>query len=148
MPKLLPEAKLPKTIAIELRRRKYFPSIFRFIPEKTLSLNFVVNLPGLILVSLISFLVLLMSINQYLLLNQNRQHLKSLAIERQNTEKELAYWKNTAGNYNNYPDIYLKIASLEYQLNNTQQASILVDKALSLNPNIEQGRVLGAQIKR
>ncbi len=47
-----------------------------------------------------------------------------------------------------YTDIYLKIASLEYRLGNTRNSGVFMEKAFSVDPDTEQGRVLGEYISR
>ncbi len=142
MPISLPNIKLTKVKTKvfslgENQNNLQFPSIFRFIPEVKI-----------IIICLLSISLLSITISQGLILLKNREYLKKITLERNNIEKEVIYWKKLAGNYNNYPDIYLKIASLEYALGNSHSANAFLDKALSLNPNAEQGRVLGEHIRR
>lgn len=97
---------------------------------------------------MISISLLSATISQGFILLKSREHLKKITLERNYIEKEVVYWKKLAGIYNNYPDIYLKIASLEYTLGNSHSANNFLDKALSLNPDTAAGRVLGERIKR
>lgn len=126
-----------------------FPSIFRFIPEKTAVLYKIISIAKIIILCLISVYLLYATLKQGQLLLNNREYYKKITLQRQNLEKELAYWEKIAEKYNNYPDAYLKIASLEYNLGNTQASKAYIEKALSMNPDIETGKVvLGEHISR
>ena len=123
-----------------------FPSIFRFIPETASKHRKPFLILGIIAIFLISALLLASSINQYAQLQKNQENLAKITTERAVLENEIAYWENIAANYKNYPDIYLKISSLEYRLNNIQLAKNYLDKALSQKPDSEQAVVLGEYI--
>jgi len=88
------------------------------------------------------------TLEQGQLFKANQAYYNQAARQRQLAEKELAYWKNLAEKYKNYPDAYLKVASLEYSLGNTQASRAYTKKALSINPDRETGKVLGEQINR
>jgi tetratricopeptide (TPR) repeat protein len=109
-----------------------FPKINRFITESW----------KLILVSFISGLILIGIILQSSSLYAGLQEQRKIEGERSKTEKELAFWKNSLARYKNYRDIYLKIASLEYQLGDRDSAKDDVKKALEIDPNSEKGRQL------
>ena len=109
-----------------------FPKINRFITE---SWKF-------ILVSFISGLILIGIIIQSLGLYSGLQAQREIEEQRSKTEKELALWKNSLSKYKNYRDIYLKIASLEYQLGDKEAAREDLNKALEIDPNSEKGRQL------
>ncbi len=112
--------------------RSLFPKINRFITESW----------KLILVSFISGLMLIGIILQSLSLYWAMQEQKKLEGERNKTEKELVFWKSSLTEYKNYRDIYLKIASLEYQLGEKDTAKEDLNKALEIDPNSEKGRQL------
>lgn len=65
-----------------------------------------------------------------------------IQAERGKIEKELTFWKGEQRRYPNYRDIYFKIASLNYQLGNKEEAKVSLDKALEIDPNFENGREL------
>lgn len=125
-----------------------FPNIFRFITEKVSVRGKYVKIVKLSLSGIISVLFLILTITQSLQLQNNLGQEKKLAQERINIKNEIAYWEKTVEKYKNYSDIYLKIASLEYRLGNSRIAKSFVEKALAINPDTEQGRVLGERISR
>lgn len=126
--------------------KQEFPRIFRFITEK------VSNLPPtatkITLSCLLSFLLIIAITSQIFTLRNNLKNLSQINQERQNIQKEISYWKQVSEEHKSYADIYLKIASLEYRLGNTQSSSEFMEKAFSINPDTEQGRVLGEYIIR
>lgn len=126
--------------------KQEFPRIFRFITEK------VSNLPPtatkITLSCLLSFLLIIAITSQIFTLRNNLKNLSQINQERQNIQKEISYWKQVSEEHKSYADIYLKIASLEYRLGNTQSSSEFMKKAFSINPDTEQGRVLGEYIIR
>lgn len=150
MPDLLPEIHTEtKTFIPRLKLPAIqFPSNFRFIPENVLLSRKYLRWARIGIMCLLSILFLTLTIRQYASLVKNREHLKQLAIERQKIEKEINDWKIISAKYPDYPDIYLKIAALEYQLGYAQTAKTNIDKALSLNPDMKQGRILGELIVR
>jgi tetratricopeptide (TPR) repeat protein len=150
MPNHLPKAKAHvKALASAAKlKASQFPNIFRFITEKASIHGKYLRLLRLSVSGIISVLLLGITISQSLQLQNNLRQEKKLAQERKNIEKEIKYWGKTAEKYTNYTDIYLKIASLEYRLGNSQTAQTFIDKALAINPDTEQGRVLGEKISR
>jgi len=125
-----------------------FPNIFRFITEKAFTHRKYLKLLKVGISGIISVLLLVLTISQGLQLQNNLRQEKKLAQERKNIEKEIIYWEKTVEKYKNYSDIYLKIASLEYRLGKSQTAQAFIEKALAVNPDTEQGRVLGEKISR
>lgn len=148
MPNSLPKVNLTQTIPLILVKRRYFPSISRFIPEASLLHTFPVYWIKISSFSIISAILLALTYNQYTSYIINQARLARVTQERIKLNKELNYWKEMSVKYNNYPDIHLKIAEIEYRLGNAASAKSFIDKALSLNPEMEQGRVLGIQIGR
>lgn len=127
-------------------RRKYFPSIYRIIPESIAINPRYVQWIKIGTVFSVSALFLSMAITQYFSYQKNRDQLMLISSDRQKIEKEITDWKTISEKYPNYSDVYLKLAALEYRLGNSQNARTYVDKALSLNPQSQQGRVLGSRI--
>lgn len=125
-----------------------FPNIFRFITEKAFAYRKYLILLKVGISGIISVFLLILTISQGLQLQGNLRQEKKLAQERKNIEKEIIYWEKTVEKYKNYSDIYLKLASLEYRLGNSNLAQTFVEKALAVNPDTEQGRVLGEKISR
>ncbi len=150
MPNHLPKAKsyvLAFASKTKLKASQ-FPNIFRFITEKTFTRGKYLKLLKISVSGIISVLLLNLTISQSLQLQYNLRQEKKLTQERKNIEKEIIYWGKTVEKYKNYSDIYLKLASLEYRLGNSQIAESFVEKALAVNPDTEQGRVLGEKISR
>lgn len=146
MPNDLSNNTKAKILSITARLKTLqFPNISRFIPEK-LIFPHPTFYPKLFITSFISGLLFLGIIFQTLLLIQNRQKLQQIALERQQIQQEITYWQGITQKYHGYRDVYLKLASLEYKLGNTQQARQNIDKAFTIDPNTKEGKVLGDKI--
>lgn len=138
-----------KALTRELKlKASQFPNIFRFITEKIFAHRKYLKLLKLSVSGIISILLLCLTMSQGLQLRSNLQQEKKLTQQRKNIEKEVVYWEKTVEKYTNYSEIYLKIASLEYRLGDSRTAQIFIDKALAINPQIQQGIVLGERISR
>ena len=74
--------------------------------------------------------------------------MKEITSQREAVSKEISYWKNISSQYEDYRDVYFRIAALEYKMGNTQQSTEYMQKALLLDPNFEAGKVLGEKIKQ
>jgi tetratricopeptide (TPR) repeat protein len=125
---------------------KQLPSIFRFITEKASASPLIAT--KIALACLLSLLLLGAIVNQSLILRNNLKDLAQATQERKDIQKEIAYLVKASEEHKDYADIYLKIASLEYRLGNAKESSILIEKAFAINPDTEQGKVLGEQIKK
>ncbi len=114
----------------------FFPRIFRFITEhwKLISVSFV---SGLILIA-----IGLQAFSLY----TNIQKENKAKYEHQKTLSELSYWKSALGKYQDSRDVYYKIATIEYRLGNIDESRVYLRKALQIDPNFEQGYVLGAKV--
>ncbi len=118
------------------QKASLFPKIYRFITESW----------KLILCSLASAVVLVAIVFQSIALYQNLQKEKLLRQEREKTVQELNQWKGKLGEYKNYRDVYFKIAALNYKLGDMEESKIYIKKALEIDPNFKDGRVLGAKV--
>ena len=124
-----------------------FPNISRFITETPFSEKHIFYFK-LSAVSFFSgFLLLGIAIESFSLL-QNLNSVKEITSQRQAASKEISYWKNISSQYEDYRDVYFRIAALEYKMGNTQQSTEYMQKALLLDPNFEAGKVLGEKIKQ
>lgn len=150
MPEFLPkiQSQFKSLLSTTKLKASQFPNILRFITEKCFSHRKYVKLAKFSLSGMVSVLLLSLTLNQSLQLQNNLRQEKKLAQERKNIEKEITYWEKTVEKYQNYSDIYLKIASLEYRLGKSQTAQTFIEKALAVNPDTKQGRVLGEKISR
>jgi tetratricopeptide (TPR) repeat protein len=142
MKKYLPWFHQSKTKTVTLE----FPNILRFITEPDFATAFLTYMK-IFFVSFVSGFIVIVILFQLSLLAHNVALAQTLQADRQSIVKEIAYWQQVGDQYKNYRDIYFRIATLEYRLGNLTAAQQYVDKALQLDPNFEQGKVLGAQIK-
>ena len=99
------------------------------------------------LVSLASILILVGITFQGLLLKQNFKEYDKLQKEKLNLASELSYWQQLVKEYEDYRDAYFRIASLQFTLGKTDEAKKSLEKVLSLDPNFEEGRVLGVKMR-
>lgn len=114
-----------------------FPKIFRFITEH-----------ANILVVILASLVVLAGIGiEGTRLYGNKEKKEAFEQKKLSLTKELQYWQGVARQYDNYRDVYFRIASLQYQLGDVDAAKQSLDKVLALDPNFENARVLGTQIE-
>ncbi len=122
-----------------------FPKNIRFITEYTFSVS-QSRMIKIILVSIVSlFLLMLITLQVVVILNNIKQQ-EALQQQRMKLENEVTYWKGVANKYQGYRDVYYRIALLQYKLGNVAQSQKYVKKALELDPNFSQGRVLGAHV--
>lgn len=135
----------PQITVTALRNRKYFPSIFRFIPEYTFSRR-TAYYGKLIIISFAATLLCLGIIQQSMTIDQNVQKLKQIRLERQQIAKEIRYLQTLEGEYAGYRDMYYRIAVLEYKLGDINHSKQYIQKALAVDPNFREGRVLGEKI--
>ncbi len=106
---------------------KKFPSISRTITEK--DRFWILTSSVIILVCLI-----LVSISSY----KNWKELDSLKAQRSRLLKEESFWKETLHKYPDYRDGYIKLAIVEYELNNKDYSRENIQKALSIDPNYQK----------
>lgn len=122
-----------------------FPRNFRFITEYSFSETHSRNIK-IALVSCFSLFLLTLIFLQGVALWYNVRQREVLIQQRVQLQDEVKYWEGIAQKYQGYRDVYYRIASLQYKLGNTAEAQSYVKKALDLDPNFPEGRVLGAKI--
>ena len=122
-----------------------FPKNIRFITEYTFSETqsqylkvTIVSIFSLFLIALIAIL------GSTIWFNIKVQ--QSLSQEKIQLQNEVTYWQNLAEKYKGYRDIDYRIAALQYKLGNISESRKYVKKALQLDPNFPEGRVLGAHV--
>jgi len=120
-----------------------FPKNIRFIPDYTFS-NAQSHSIKVILVSIVSVFLLALIFLQSVSLWDNYKQQESLSQNRQQLQNEVNYWEQIASKYQGYRDVDYRIAAIEYKLGNTVESQEYVKKALQLDPNFPEGRVLGA----
>lgn len=121
------------------------PRISRFITESL----FVVPSSRQLVTFFVSFLsgLLLIAIGaQILVMKDHQQQKQLLTQERIQIEQQITYWKQMAQKYPVYRDAHYRLAVLEYKLGNDASSQEQLEKVLTIDPNFEQGRVLGAKI--
>lgn len=122
-----------------------FPSNIRSITEFSLSSNQSKHIK-VGLVSFFSLFLIALIFLQGVTLWYNVQQRDVYMQERAHLEKEVVYWEQVADKYQGYRDVYYRIASLQFKLGNTVAAQEYVKKALELDPNFPEGRVLGTKV--
>ncbi|MBA3724375.1 MAG: hypothetical protein H0W89_05835 [Candidatus Levybacteria bacterium] len=131
---------LPTTKVIAL-----FPSILRSITEFHFTRNQSHNIKVLLVSSFSIFLLSLIFV-QGVTFWYNMQQREVFMQERALLEKEVTYWQGIADTYHGYRDVYYRLASLQYKLGNTAASQEYVRKALEVDPNFVDGRVLGTKV--
>lgn len=121
------------------------PSIPRFITDKPQIRNKKM-LGKLLFVGIFSGVLLTGVILQALQLATNYQRQALLIQERQQLGLEIDRWKQIQSKYPEYRDVSYRIAVLEYKLGNEAESQKHLKKALELDPNFKEGRVLGEKI--
>ena len=134
--------KLPQSTAQVIA---LFPKNLRFITEYHFSASESHNIKvGLI--SVFSVFLLGLIFLQGVTFWYNMQQRAVFAQERVLMQKELTYWMGVADTYKGYRDVYYRIASIQYKLGNVAASQEYIKKALQLDPNFSEGRVLGAKV--
>ncbi len=148
MPDLPPKQLLTQIPSAYAGRLRLFPSIFRIIPESLNISKRHITVFKISALSVLTVYLMLAALSQSRLLSDNRLYIESLRQNRLALVKQAAFWKGITEKYDKYPDAYLKLAQIEYQLGNTSVSQGLVDKALALNPQLRQSAVLGEFVGR
>jgi hypothetical protein len=99
-----------------------------------------------ILVSVFSIFLLALIFLQGVTFWYNLQERQIFAQERVAMQKELSYWQGVADKYHGYRDVYYRIAAIQYKVGNVAASQEYLKKALELDPNFPEGRVLGAKV--
>lgn len=138
-------SKPKKRMSKELPKTKDLPKIPRSIPESLYTKIFFYT--KYIFVGAISGALLIAVALQSVELRGNMLQANGVAQDRQKLEQEVVYWKQIADTYSGYRDIYYRIATLQYKLGNKEESKKYLQKALELDPNFEEARVLGTKIE-
>ena len=130
-----------------------FPSIYRTITEKlnykpSVKLTkfyayFSVLLTFIAIISL-TILIVFISID----FGQNFTKYQSLDTQRKDLISKINFWNSIAEKYTGYPDAYLNISSLYFQLDDLGNARKYINKTLLLNPDYEKARQLEEKINK
>lgn len=122
-----------------------FPSNIRSITETSLTPSQSQNLK-VGLVSTFSLFLIALIFLQGVTLWYNVKQQEVYMQERAHIEKEVAYWQQVAYKYKGYRDVYYRIATLQFKLGNVSASQEYLKKALELDPNFPEGRVLGTKV--
>jgi len=125
---------------------KQLPNNLRFIPEGLISRKAAYIIKFALVGALCAGLIMAITL-EGMSLNYNLQEGTQLQAERDKVAKEVVYWKQVADTYSGYRDIYYRIAALQYKLGNKEESKKYIQKALELDPNFEDARVLGTKIE-
>ena len=130
-----------------------FPSIYRIITEKLkykpsnkltkFYAYFSILLTFIVIISLV-ILIIFISID----LGQNFTKYQSLDAQRKDLISKINFWNSIAEKYTGYPDAYLNISSLYFQLDDLSNARKYINKTLLLNPDYEKARQLEEKINQ
>lgn len=130
----------------KIQNTLFSPRIFRFITEQP-HLGRYTYFTKLLLVSFLSGIILIGIMLQGVLLRQNLQRIDTLRQQRTKITQELTYWQNIARQYANYRDVYVRMATLYYQIGEKEQAEAVLKKALSLDPNFENAKIVEEKLR-
>lgn len=98
------------------------------------------------LISVLSIFLLALIFLQGVVYYYHVKQQEFLAAERVSLQEELQYWQGVADKYQGYRDVYYRIATIQYKLGNVAASQMYIKKALELDPNFPEGRVLGDKI--
>jgi len=122
-----------------------FPKNIRSITEYTFPEAYSRNIK-VILVSVVSIYLLALIFLQGITFWYGLKQQQFLVQQREQLQNEVSYWEGIAEKYQGYRDVYYRIAALQYKLGNVSESQKYVKKALELDPNFPEGRVLGTKI--
>ncbi len=130
-----------------------FPSIYRTITEKlnykpsvklTKFYSYFSILLTFIVVIFLVILIIFISID----FGQNFIKFQTLQTQRKDLISKINFWNSIAEKYTGYPDAYLNISSLYFQLDDLGNARKYINKTLLLNPDYEKARQLEEKISQ
>ena len=140
-----PVRKRKKRMNQSLPKTTHFPRIYRFITEDLYSAKSV-HVYKVSVTSFFSGILLIAIVLQANILLHNRELAQKAVKERQQVVGEAVYWKNVSEVQTGSRDIYYRIATLEYKLGNIAESKRYIQKAIEIDPNFEEIRVLGAKV--
>src|SRR5664279_2938578 len=142
----LPNEQIPQSyIGVIAPRKKYFPSISRFITEHLISVK-LLHYTIIVITCLLSVLLLVRIFQQSTLIRHNIDESNRLKMQREQLTGELKNLKVMEPQYTGYRDIYFRIATLNYQLGNVDESKKYIKKALDADPNFKEGQVLEEKV--
>lgn len=146
-----------------MKQNNYFPNIFRNITERKLFKKYLNHKASKkykeklqkpyaytsLLILLISVFLLMLLIgftanNLYL----NYNNYKITLAQRNIIYGKINFWKSILEKYSGYPDAYLNVATLYFQLGEFKLARENVNKALILNPGMDKANDLSILLRK
>lgn len=130
-----------------------FPSIYRTITEK-LRFKPLANLgkfytyTSIVLTFIVVILLLGLMVFVSFEFGQNFTKYQNLHMQRQDLKSKINFWNSVSEKYDGYPDAYLNLANLYFQLNDFKNAKKYLDIALLLNPDLDKALILEERLKR
>ncbi|MEK7551450.1 MAG: tetratricopeptide repeat protein [Patescibacteria group bacterium] len=130
-----------------------FPNIYRTITEKihfkpSVKLSKFYAYASIVLTFIVVILLLGLMVFVSFEFGQNFTKYQNLHVQRQDLKSKINFWNSVAEKYDGYPDAYLNLANLYFQLNDFENAKKYVYKALLLNPDLDKALVLEEKLKR
>lgn len=130
-----------------------FPSIYRTITEKlhfkpSTKLRRFYAYVSIVLTFIVVILLLGLMVFVSFEFGQNFTKYQNLHAQRQDLKSKINFWKSVSEKYDGYPDAYLNLANLYFQLNDYKNAKKYLDIVLLLNPNLDKALVLEEELKR
>lgn len=122
-----------------------FPKNIRSITEYSFTPAQSKNIKVALISGLSLFLLALIFI-QGVVYYYHVQQQQVMAEEKVTLQEELQYWEGIADKYQGYRDVYYRIATIQYKLGNVGASQAYIKKALELDPNFPDGRVLGSKV--
>ena len=128
-----------------------FPSIYRIITEKlhlkpsAKSTKFYAYLSVVLTFIVVILLLGLMAYVSFEF-GQNFTKYQNLHTQRKDLESKINFWHSISEKYSGYPDAYLNLSNLYFQLNDFENARKYINKALFLNPDLNEAKILEEKI--
>lgn len=120
-------------------KQSQFPRISLVFPEKVSGSIFIS--PVFITAFTLGFLIMAIGIVGNDLKN-NVIKLNGVNRERLVVEAQVSEWQRIMNSYKNYKDGYYMLSLLEYKLGNYQQSFDHIQKALAIDPNYKDAKIL------
>lgn len=129
------------------------PSIYRIITEKlhfkpSTKLSKFYAYVSIVLTFIVVILLLGLMVFVSFEFGQNFTKYQNLHAQRQDLKSKINFWNSVSEKYDGYPDAYLNLANLYFQLNDFKNAKKYLGIALLLNPNLDKALVLEEELKR
>jgi hypothetical protein len=122
-----------------------FPSIPRIITERLSGIRSIA-IDMWIVVGFLTGVILMGIVISGIRLQQNMAELSRIQGMRDQTLRQVAYWKEIVKTKGNYRDGYYALAALSYQLGDEKNARWYLEKVLTLDPQFKQAKILSEKL--